>query len=46
MNHSKENFTDPMAFRPERFLAGEKTKDNLEAMQPFSYGPRNCIGMK
>ncbi|KAI1846205.1 hypothetical protein JX265_010582 [Neoarthrinium moseri] len=46
MNHSKENWTDPWTFDPERFLADSKTpSDNkLEALQAFSVGPRNCIG--
>ncbi|KAH6633545.1 cytochrome P450 [Boeremia exigua] len=44
-NHSPLNFRDPDSFRPERWLpdSGYDT-DNKGAMQPFSYGPRNCLG--
>lgn len=41
------NFTEPFAFRPERFLGDPKyAGDSLDALQPFSVGPRNCIGKK
>ncbi|KAM7194018.1 Cytochrome P450 [Naviculisporaceae sp. PSN 640] len=49
-NHSKDNWEDPWAFKPERFLEesqrdGEEAGRNvLEALQAFSLGPRNCIG--
>ncbi|GFF65623.1 isotrichodermin C-15 hydroxylase [Aspergillus lentulus] len=44
-NHSPANFTDPEQFIPERHLGDPRfANDNKEAMQPFSYGPRNCIG--
>lgn len=46
-NHSTRNFSDPEAFKPERFLEPEKfPNDNFDALQPFSTGPRNCIGKK
>lgn len=48
-NHYSDNFVEPFAYRPERFLAGENSAfaaDKREALQPFSYGPRNCIGKK
>ncbi|KAK1455790.1 averantin oxidoreductase [Colletotrichum melonis] len=41
------NFANPHDFVPERWLVEppEKyAKDNKEVVQPFSYGPRNCIG--
>ncbi|KAK1676524.1 cytochrome P450 [Colletotrichum godetiae] len=41
------NFADPHDFVPERWLAEPPEKyanDNKEVLQPFSYGPRNCIG--
>ncbi|KLU92793.1 hypothetical protein MAPG_11778 [Magnaporthiopsis poae ATCC 64411] len=43
---SKENFRDPDSFVPERFLPGSEYEatDNRAALQPFSYGPRNCMG--
>ena len=45
-NHSPSNFTDPLSFVPERWLGTEDkyASDIREACQPFSYGPRNCIG--
>ncbi|KAI1849772.1 hypothetical protein JX265_008110 [Neoarthrinium moseri] len=44
-NHDPNNWKDPMGFHPERFMGdpGFKT-DKLDALQPFSVGPRNCIG--
>ncbi|KAK4167838.1 cytochrome P450 [Cladorrhinum sp. PSN259] len=50
MNHDEEYWHDPWMYRPERFLDGgdgdEKSgqRDLIDALQPFSYGPRNCIG--
>ncbi|KAH8202061.1 hypothetical protein TruAng_003816 [Truncatella angustata] len=46
MNHSKENWTEPWTFDPERFLheSKEASENKLEALQPFNVGPRNCIG--
>jgi len=48
MNHSKENWVDPWAFNPARFLDDKETakeKGNmLDALQAFSIGPRNCVG--
>lgn len=46
---SDANFTDPKKFAPERWLKGDECPeryrgDNRKAMQPFSIGPRNCIG--
>ncbi|KAI2632218.1 cytochrome P450 [Hypoxylon sp. NC1633] len=44
-NYSEKNFTKPEEFHPERFLGDERfAEDHLSAMQPFSTGPRNCIG--
>ncbi|EMF16370.1 benzoate 4-monooxygenase cytochrome P450, partial [Sphaerulina musiva SO2202] len=46
-HHSEENFADPEVFVPERWLDGEDEKyegDRRGAMQPFSFGPRNCLG--
>lgn len=43
---SAENFRDPEKFVPERWLGDERYKgDRKKALQPFSLGPRNCIGM-
>ncbi|KAG9668571.1 benzoate 4-monooxygenase cytochrome P450, partial [Aureobasidium melanogenum] len=42
---SSVNFRNPASFVPERFLGDpEYANDNLAALQPFSVGPRNCIG--
>ncbi|KAB2571421.1 Cytochrome P450 monooxygenase rdc4 [Lasiodiplodia theobromae] len=49
--HSKENFEAPDDFCPERWLpeseGGEKrfARDDKKVFQPFSVGPRNCLGM-
>lgn len=48
--HSASNFRDPARFAPERWLprAGEDgpyKDDNRAVWQPFSYGPRNCLGL-
>ncbi|KAH8424434.1 cytochrome P450 [Aspergillus melleus] len=43
--HSSANFTDPGSFIPERFLDDPRfTNDSKTVLQPFSFGPRNCIG--
>ncbi|KAK4953295.1 hypothetical protein LTR10_009004 [Elasticomyces elasticus] len=43
--HSKSNFRDPENFAPERWMGDEKYVDDKRAScQPFSIGPRNCIG--
>ncbi|KAJ5126053.1 hypothetical protein N7526_008230 [Penicillium atrosanguineum] len=46
--HSADNFLLPNAFFPERWLdspeSGRFMSDKKEAFQPFSYGPRNCLG--
>ena len=47
INHSPELWTDPMEFKPERFLGDQKyANDKIDSMQPFSIGPRNCVGKK
>lgn len=47
INHDERFWTDPWEFRPERFLGDPRYEgDHLEALQPFSVGPRNCIGKK
>ncbi|KAH0035830.1 benzoate 4-monooxygenase cytochrome P450, partial [Aureobasidium melanogenum] len=40
---SSANFKDPFKFAPKRWL-GTNNQDDLEAAQPFSYGPRACMG--
>ncbi|KAI0481367.1 putative cytochrome P450 monooxygenase [Xylariaceae sp. FL0804] len=45
INHSTDYWTDPMTFAPERWMGDSKyADDQLDACQPFSVGPRNCIG--
>lgn len=43
-----ENFSEPTSFIPERWLSTEnstKQRQNRgDCFQPFSYGPRNCLG--
>ncbi|OLN87487.1 Isotrichodermin C-15 hydroxylase 13 [Colletotrichum chlorophyti] len=50
MYHSTRNFTQPESFIPERWLNEETdanfSHDRKEAFQPFSFGPRDCIGRK
>lgn len=44
-NHSTRNYTSPSLFAPERWMGSEKYKDdNRASLQPFSFGPRNCLG--
>jgi len=47
MYRSARNFRDPHAFVPERWLGDEKyAGDRKAALQPFSVGPRDCLGKK
>lgn len=42
---SVSNFKDPEVFAPERWLGDESfANDDLAACQPFSLGPRGCLG--
>ncbi|KAF9694889.1 hypothetical protein EKO04_006712 [Ascochyta lentis] len=47
-NHSARNFADADAFVPERWVEGERggkyEADRREVVQPFSFGPRSCLG--
>ncbi|KAK2030383.1 cytochrome P450 [Colletotrichum zoysiae] len=43
LTHSKQYFSDPNSFKPERWTDPEST-DTREASQPFSMGPRGCLG--
>lgn len=38
------NFAEPESFKPERWL--NQSDDVLDAAQPFSLGPRGCLGRK
>ncbi|OCK77527.1 cytochrome P450 [Lepidopterella palustris CBS 459.81] len=43
--YSAANFTSPKSFIPERWTGDLRfANDNKFAFQPFSYGPRNCLG--
>ncbi|PGH01470.1 hypothetical protein AJ79_07908 [Helicocarpus griseus UAMH5409] len=43
---SESNFAKPDCFIPERWLGNDPqfATDKKEALQPFSFGPRNCLG--
>ncbi|KAF1962454.1 cytochrome P450 [Byssothecium circinans] len=44
-NRSSTNFHRPDSFEPERWLSRERhNEDRREALQPFSTGPRDCLG--
>ncbi|KAF2122225.1 cytochrome P450 [Lophiotrema nucula] len=43
-SHNPLQFRAPDAFIPERWLDPRYDSDVKKAMQPFSLGPRNCIG--
>ena len=40
-----KNFEEPFQFKPERWLMRNE-KDILDASQPFSLGPRGCLGQR
>ncbi|KAK4547942.1 hypothetical protein LTR36_010661 [Oleoguttula mirabilis] len=43
--HSERNFKDPEALVPQRWMGDPKyADDKRSACQPFSFGPRNCLG--
>ncbi|GAP90439.1 putative cytochrome p450 [Rosellinia necatrix] len=45
MYHDPTLWTDPERFAPERFMGDPKyASDKRDAFEPFSVGPRNCIG--
>ncbi|EXJ87189.1 hypothetical protein A1O3_04148 [Capronia epimyces CBS 606.96] len=47
MARSFRNYKNPDSFVPERWLKDpDYADDDLSASQPFSFGPRNCIGKK
>lgn len=44
-HHSSRNFRDPDCYVPERWLGDERyAEDRREVWNPFSFGPRNCLG--
>ncbi|KAL8724112.1 MAG: hypothetical protein Q9166_008124 [cf. Caloplaca sp. 2 TL-2023] len=45
VTHDEKYFHEPFAFKPERWIDPD-CKDVKEASQPFSLGPRGCLGRK
>lgn len=47
MYTSEKYFKDPNEFIPERWTGDKRFEhDNRNVFQPFSFGPRNCLGKK
>jgi cytochrome P450 len=48
MFRNPDYFVDVEEFIPERWIGteGRFTNDKRSVVQPFSFGPRNCIGRK
>jgi cytochrome P450 len=48
LHRSAEYFSDPLAFKPERWLVGQASEEEIarqkSAFHPFSSGIRNCVG--
>ncbi len=45
LHHNEECFPEPFTYKPERWVAGELSKQiNSAAFAPFSTGPRSCAG--
>ena len=46
-HRNKANFTEPNFFAPERWLGDKHFEADIKDLsQPFSVGPRSCIGRK
>ncbi|KAI9664514.1 MAG: hypothetical protein M1821_005960 [Bathelium mastoideum] len=44
---SPRNFSDPLKFEPLRWTSeGRREQDRLDIVEPFSIGPRTCVGQK
>ncbi|CAH1377433.1 unnamed protein product [Tenebrio molitor] len=46
LNRKAEFWPDPLKFDPDRFLTEENQNVPRCTFIPFSYGPRNCMGVK
>lgn len=44
IHRNADVFPDPLEIKPERWL--KETAEMKNCLIPFSYGPRNCVGMK
>ena len=48
IHHNEDYYPDPYVFKPERWLHVVNTEDEVErvygAFNPFSLGPRGCVG--
>jgi cytochrome P450 len=44
MHHDRRHFSDPEAFRPERWLDGSTARLPKHVYMPFGGGPRICVG--
>lgn len=45
MHHDEKHFSEPLRFKPERFMEHESHGRHPYSFVPFSAGPRNCIGI-
>ncbi|CAG2114362.1 unnamed protein product, partial [Medioppia subpectinata] len=46
IHHSPDNYPDPFAFKPDRFLPQNRHHIKPYTYLPFGAGPRSCIGMR
>ncbi|CAG2111255.1 unnamed protein product, partial [Medioppia subpectinata] len=46
IHHSPDNYPDPEAFKPDRFLPQNRHHIKPYTYLPFGAGPRHCIGMR
>ncbi|CAG2102112.1 unnamed protein product [Medioppia subpectinata] len=46
IHHSPDNYPDPEAFKPDRFLPHNRSQIKPYTYLPFGSGPRNCVAMR
>ena len=46
MHYSEEQYPDPYAFNPERWMSSESKTQRDKIFSPFSKGSRMCVGMQ